>query len=334
MTPVPGLAIPGSAVPGSDIPGLAILVGLTAEANLAAPLGCLVVAGGGSAAGAAEAVARLVAGGATGLISFGLAGGLDPSLRPATLIVPRAVVIREVAVIRQDGRDDPADLPVAPGERANERDRASGADGPPPPAFDPLHGPSAQEEGEIRAIPVDSTLSQLLGGATPHTILGGTAIVVTAAEKQGLWQATGAAAVDLESAAVARAAAAHGLPFAVLRVICDPAHRDLPPAALTALNSRGAIGLVRVILSLVAHPGQFGALMALAADAAAARRALAERVAAIGRLAGPEAASTTIWPDTCLPDTRLPDTHLPDTHPAGTHPAETHLPDTRDGAPQ
>jgi adenosylhomocysteine nucleosidase len=88
-------------------------------------------------------------------------------------------------------------------------------------------------------------------------------------------------AVDLETGAVARVAAAHGLPFAVLRAICDPAERDLPPAALVALNARGAIGLARVAGSLIAWPGQVPALLRLAADAAAARRSLARRVAAI-----------------------------------------------------
>ncbi len=36
---------------------------------------------------------RLRARGVSGLVSFGLAGGLDPALAPGTLIVPRAVVL-------------------------------------------------------------------------------------------------------------------------------------------------------------------------------------------------------------------------------------------------
>ena len=94
---------------------------------------------------------------------------------------------------------------------------------------------------------------------------------------------TSAAAVDLESGAVARIAATHGMPFAVLRAICDPAERALPPAALAALDARGVIGSWRVIASLAAQPGQLPALLALAADAAAARRSLVERVRQIAR---------------------------------------------------
>jgi adenosylhomocysteine nucleosidase len=121
-------------------------------------------------------------------------------------------------------------------------------------------------------------LSQLIGGTTAHALFGGDAVVATTAEKQRLYQATGAAAVDLETGIVARTAASHGIPFAVLRAICDPAERALPPAALTALDTRGVIGTWRVLASVVAHPGQLPALLALAADAAAARRSLIARV--------------------------------------------------------
>jgi adenosylhomocysteine nucleosidase len=129
---------------------------------------------------------------------------------------------------------------------------------------------------------VDPTLAALLGGTDGTSVVGHPSIVVTVEAKRALWLSTGAAAVDMESGAVARVAQAHGLPFAVLRAICDPADRTLPPAALVALNSAGAIGLVRVIGSLLRHPGQFPALMHLANDAAAARRVLQLRARGIG----------------------------------------------------
>ena len=130
-----------------------------------------------------------------------------------------------------------------------------------------------------RDIPADPALSAQLGGATPHRLLGAAAIAASSADKQRLWESTGAAAIDLESGAVAEVAAQHGVPFAVQRAICDPADRDLPPAALAALDRKGAIGMMRVLTSLLAHPMQLSALLALAADAARARRALVGRVA-------------------------------------------------------
>jgi adenosylhomocysteine nucleosidase len=80
--------------------------------------------------------------------------------------------------------------------------------------------------------------------------------------------------VDPETGAVLRAARARGLPFAVLRAVCDPASRDLPPAALAALDPAGGIGLLGVLRALARQPAQLGALFALGRDASAARRSL------------------------------------------------------------
>ena len=78
---------------GTQRVGTVIVVGLRAEALLARRLGVPVVIGGGTAAGAEAAARRaVVAAGATALVSFGLAGGLDPGLRPGALVVPTAVL--------------------------------------------------------------------------------------------------------------------------------------------------------------------------------------------------------------------------------------------------
>lgn len=123
----------------------------------------------------------------------------------------------------------------------------------------------------------DLALSADLGGADDRCLLGHDTIVGSAEAKRALWLETGAVAVDLESGAVACVARAHGVPFAVLRVICDPAGLSLPPAAVVALDHAGAIGVLRVIGSLLRRPSQFPALMQLAADAATARRVLQQR---------------------------------------------------------
>lgn len=126
-----------------------------------------------------------------------------------------------------------------------------------------------------------------LGGATCELILGAAKPAGDAAGKRRLWQETGASAVDLESGAVARVARRLGLPFAVLRAICDPAERSLPPAALIALNETGRIQILQVLASVAANPAQLPMLIALARDAAAARQALIRRVTELRhRLAG------------------------------------------------
>jgi len=126
--------------------------------------------------------------------------------------------------------------------------------------------------------PTDPALCRALGGATSHTVLGADAIIFGVAHKRRCREAFGAAAVDLESGAVARVALANGLPFAVLRAVCDPADRALPPVASASLNAKGAISIWRVIGSLLRHPGQVPALIGLARDAATARQALLTHV--------------------------------------------------------
>lgn len=211
---------PGDASP----PVMTVIVGLAAEARVARRLASQVITGGGSRAGARAAVHQAIANGAQALVSFGLAGGLDPTLKPGAMVAPARVL--------------------------------SGT----------------------RRYTVDPALAARLGLQPTGTLLDWPHIVASVTAKQRLWQDTGALAVDLESGAVAEAAAEAGLPFAVLRAVCDPAGRDLPPAALAALDSKGAIGPLRIAGSLLRHPGQVPALIALARDATAARQALLRQI--------------------------------------------------------
>jgi adenosylhomocysteine nucleosidase len=93
-------------------------------------------------------------------------------------------------------------------------------------------------------------------------------------EKRALYGESGAAAADMESHIVGRIAAESGLPFAILRVIADPAERQLPPAALVGMRSDGAIDVRAVLVSLAGNPGQLPALMRLAVDTGRARATL------------------------------------------------------------
>ncbi len=141
--------------------------------------------------------------------------------------------------------------------------------------------PYAVVEGAV-TYKCNMALLAYLGGGTGGKILAAPRMTVSVADKAGLYRHYGAAAVDLESGAVARAASAQGLPFAVLRAVADPAGRALPPAAVTALDEDGNIRLPRVVLSLLRHPAQLPGLMALGKDAALARAALVARVRQLG----------------------------------------------------
>jgi len=78
---------------------LGFVVGLAAEARILRRLDVMVAIGGGTAAGAADAARRLAEAGVAGLVSFGLAGGLDPALRPGSILVPHAVIANGTRVV-------------------------------------------------------------------------------------------------------------------------------------------------------------------------------------------------------------------------------------------
>jgi adenosylhomocysteine nucleosidase len=98
--------------------------------------------------------------------------------------------------------------------------------------------------------------------------------VLTAGAKAELRNATGAAAVDMESRTAGRYASEREAPFAILRAVADPAGRDLPPLVVKAVNSDGRINGAGLILELIRSPGQFPGLRAAARDSQAAFRTL------------------------------------------------------------
>jgi adenosylhomocysteine nucleosidase len=214
---------------------LGIVVGMTAEARLLAGTGCAIAVGGGTTLGARRMARKLVEDGVIALISFGLAGGLDPALMAGTLLSPRAVL------------------------------------------------------SQGRLIECHEALRATLGGESTACLLAGDGIVSSAAEKQRLWRTTGAGAVDLESGAVAEVALEAGIPFAVLRAVCDTAARDLPSSAVEALDEGGRIAPMRMAGILARHPMEILTLIALGRDAARARRALVGGAESLRRLAAGDA---------------------------------------------
>lgn len=120
------------------MPRVGVIVGLASEARvLRADPGVRVACSGASAARARDLAAAHLAGGCGALVSFGLAGGLDPRLSSGALCVPEAVLLpsgRRVAVDRSwrarllkhmseasgcallAGRNEPAGSPEEKGE--------------------------------------------------------------------------------------------------------------------------------------------------------------------------------------------------------------------------
>ncbi len=74
-------------------PFVVVATGMRAEVRIAERSKCVhAVAGGGDGAALRRALARALADGAVGVMSFGIAGGLAPDLRPGDVIVADAVI--------------------------------------------------------------------------------------------------------------------------------------------------------------------------------------------------------------------------------------------------
>lgn len=119
-----------------------------------------------------------------------------------------------------------------------------------------------------------SHLLQNIAGAIHADIAGVTAPVCTPDDKLTLGRATGSVAVDMESLLCATIARTHGLPFAAIRVVADPSHRALPPAARINLLPGGKPDMPAVMRSVVGRPQQIAALVRVGLDTRAARAAL------------------------------------------------------------
>jgi len=119
-----------------------------------------------------------------------------------------------------------------------------------------------------------AALAAHLPGALRGDVAGANAIIATPEDKRALGVATGAIAVDTESHLVAAFAASRKVPFAVFRVIADPAARALAPAALRGMRPDGTINRRAVLGSVVRKPGQIPTLLRNALDARTAVLAL------------------------------------------------------------
>jgi adenosylhomocysteine nucleosidase len=123
-------------------------------------------------------------------------------------------------------------------------------------------------------------------GAVEGPVFGASSVVATQSDKQRLWAATGALAVDLESEIVARTATMLGIPFLVLRTVADTAQRDLPPASLIPLAANGTPNHGRVFAEVLRRPLQLAGMIGLAQETGRALSALIGPARALHALVG------------------------------------------------
>jgi adenosylhomocysteine nucleosidase len=163
--------------------------------------GSLVRVSGIGGDNAARAARSLVAAGAGALLSWGVAGALDPALGCGTAVLP-------CEVLRPRGGFGCA-TPQRFDTSDSWRERLAAA---------------LQQHARVAR-------GALLSSAAP---------AATVALKATMFHETRAVAVDMESAAIAEIAAEHGLPFIALRVILDTARDSLPASVMRAFEPAAA----------------------------------------------------------------------------------------------
>jgi adenosylhomocysteine nucleosidase len=190
--------------------------------------GTLLAVSGIGGRAAARGARALIDAGARALISWGMAGGLDPALAAGTIFLPSEVISRDGTALMT---------------ARYWRERLSVALA--------AHRPVAC--GKLLTSP------RALGSI---------------ADKAAAFRDTGAAAVDMESLAVAEVARSHELPFIAVRVIVDTAEDILPRAVMAAACSSGRLPIGRLLASLARSPGDLAALIRLLSRYRVARRSL------------------------------------------------------------
>lgn len=223
------------------------VAGLAREARIAAGPGVAAVQAGGRPDRLRARLVEHPAEGLRAVVSFGIAGGLDPALAPGDVVVARAVVSDGAAGAERS----PASEAIVAGFRAR-----------------------------LAALGTRVVVADLAGVE---------AAVMTPEAKAALRARTGAAAVDMESQVAAAYAAAHGLPFAAIRVVCDPAERALPAFAASALKPNGDPDVWAVLSALARREAKVGDVVRLACDSGEAFRGLGRARALLGLALGVDA---------------------------------------------
>ncbi len=99
-------------------------------------------------------------------------------------------------------------------------------------------------------------------------------ILDTAGAKAAIFERTGAAAADMESAAVARVAAEHKLPLLVIRVVLDSAAITLPGSLGRVIDDSGRVQVPQLIARAVLDPRDWPRWPGLVQSFLAARHAM------------------------------------------------------------
>lgn len=130
-----------------------------------------------------------------------------------------------------------------------------------------------------------SGLEKALSATMPvssGSISGSNAPLLTVEQKVASRLSSGAAAVDMESHAIAEVAALHGLPFVALRVIADSHQLEIPAWTMNGVQDNGQVHEGQLFLGFLIRPWLWPKLRVLAVSNSKALKSLRRSILVVG----------------------------------------------------
>ena len=127
---------------------------------------------------------------------------------------------------------------------------------------------------ELTVILLEAGLAVSTGG-----LLTTSRVLATGADKRQAREASGAIAVDMESASIATEAASEGLPLVCLRTVMDAADEDVLAAGFT--NPEGHVNALKAVRTIAAEPGAILRIPRMMYNLSIAARSLADALDAV-----------------------------------------------------
>ena len=127
---------------------------------------------------------------------------------------------------------------------------------------------------------------RILGDRHPRTVklFTATSIIDSVPERNEIARAAGAAAVDMETGAIADVCKVHGVPLLSLRVVSDSASEPFPaPPSVLFDIERQRTNFGRLLAYLLRDPGSVGPLFRFGRQIARARASLTDAIVALVR---------------------------------------------------
>ncbi len=214
-----------------------------------------------------EIAEQLILAGSEVLISIGFAGGLDPRCDTGSLILADQILLAEPFIFDSKKASTMGEL----GNIFSFREPAR--------SLNPGESSVIKQDSMGTLFDTDESLNRKLLAllnveVSRGLMLGVDQAITTPKEKIRTFGRTGCLACDMESHVVARVANSAGIPFVVLRVVCDPSNRYIPKSALKGITDKGRISYRSTISDVCMRPWELPDLLSVWYDSRIAFKAL------------------------------------------------------------